>query len=64
MKVVRLINAVALRPGRLGGLLAEYPKTGQSTVMAHIKVVEKNWWTIRESLLGSYACYQFRWRKQ
>ena len=46
---------IALRPGRLGGLQMESPKTGQSTVMARMKFAGKNWWTIRESLLGSYA---------
>ena len=56
-------NRAADNPAVLGAPEG-VPKTGQSTVMARMKVLEKNWWTIRESLLGSYACFQFRWRKQ
>ena len=26
----------------------ESPKTGQSTIMARMKVAEKNWWTPRD----------------
>jgi hypothetical protein len=55
MKTRELVKAIAVRPGRLGGSSWSSPKTGQSTVMARMKVAEKNWWTIRESLLGSYA---------